>query len=78
MELQRWRWSPRQHEIAVVSGREAVAAYNAGELSVEKLNELGNVRFFEFTSIPEVNAFIKGIDVLQVNLEAQAVDDLKK
>lgn len=71
-----WKWSPSQHECAVIFGIDAVDAYEDGETSVEALSRLGQVKFYEFNSIPELNAFIRGVEEAQGALDALSVDDL--
>lgn len=71
-----WKWSPKPFEIAVIYGIDAVDAYHEGETRVEVLTSLGQVKFYEFPSIAEMNAFIKGVEVAQGALDALAVDDL--
>ncbi|MCG7629059.1 hypothetical protein MHM88_14705 [Epibacterium sp. MM17-32] len=71
-----WKWSPSQHEVAVIFGSDAVDAYEEGETSVEALKRLGLVKFYEFDSIPELNAFIMGIEEAQTGMEGLPVDDL--
>jgi hypothetical protein len=71
-----WNWSPKLHECAVIYGTDAVDAYNEGQTSLEALKGLGQVKFYNFGTIPELNAFLRGIDAAQGALDALPVDDL--
>lgn len=71
-----WKWFPKPLEIAVIYGIDAVDAYNYGETRVEELSRLGQVKFFEFQSVAELNAFIHGVEEAQGALDALPVDDL--
>lgn len=73
-----WNWSPKPHECAVIYGTDAVDAYHGGQTSFEALQGLGQVKFYEFATIPELNAFLKGVDAAQGALDALPVDDLTK
>lgn len=67
----------KPHEITVVFGLQAVDAYHDGEYSAEALRRLGAIKSYRFATIPELNAFIHGIEEGQGYLDAIAVDDLK-
>lgn len=71
-----WKWLPKPHECAVVIGFDAVDAYNGGLTSASQLQELGQVRYFSFGSVEELNAFILGTEIAQGALDSLAVDDL--
>jgi len=73
-----WKWQASPHECAVIYGLPAIEAYHDGETSLEVLKTLGRVKFFDFPSVVELNAFIKGIEEAQGVLDALPVDDLKK
>lgn len=71
-----WKWSPKPLEVAVIYGVDAVDAYHDGETDVEVLSHLGQVKFFDFPSVAELNAFIRGVEEAQGALDALPVDDL--
>lgn len=74
----RWNWAPSPRECAVIYGTDAVDAYNSGETSVEALEGLGQVKFYQFPSVAELNAFIMGVEQAQGALDALPVDDLTR
>ncbi|MCH8506877.1 MAG: hypothetical protein LAT50_21565 [Ectothiorhodospiraceae bacterium] len=49
----------KPHSVSVILGREAVVAYEKGELPQQALRRLGVVRDYNFDSIQELNAFMR-------------------
>jgi hypothetical protein len=76
MKQKQWKWLPDPHDCAVIFGIDAVDAYNAGETSLEALEGFGQVKFYEFNTLSELNAFLRGVDAAQGALDALPVDDL--
>jgi len=68
--------STKPHRVDVIFGLDAVDAYNAGQTSTAALRRCGTVKYYEFTTVFELNAFVLGIEEAQGALDALAVDDL--
>ncbi|SNT40019.1 hypothetical protein [Antarctobacter heliothermus] len=69
---------PTPLEVAVILGTKGVDAYYRGEIRIDTLLGLGPVKTFNFLTVPEVNAFIQGVDATQGFLDALATDDLRR
>ncbi|MBN9889732.1 hypothetical protein [Salipiger abyssi] len=67
----------KPHEVSVIYGSEAVAAYHAGTKSIASLRRLGRVRTYHFMTVQEMNAFIFGLEQAMGVDDAHAVDDLR-
>lgn len=65
------------HEIFVVMGICAVTAYEDGENDYQVLSQLGKVLRFEFPSVREANAFIRGIELAQGQASILPVEDIE-
>lgn len=67
----------KPHELAVIFGHLAVHAYLNGERRSDMLRRLGGeIRRYRFETIPELNAFIIGIEEAAGFDDAICVDDL--
>lgn len=66
----------RPHRATVIFGEAAVDAYEHGIADVETLRRLGSVKSYRFKSLPELNAFLFGIEEGNGYLEAMAVESL--
>lgn len=64
------------HEVQVIFGSTAVQAYLDGEHDEETLSMLGRIKTYRFKTVPELNAFIHGVEEARGHANAVAVDDL--
>lgn len=64
--------SSKPHRVFTLHGHKIMCAYEGGEIQIEVLERLGTVGRFSFTSIPQLNAFIRGCETFG----GLVVDDL--
>lgn len=65
------------HECHVIFGEAAVTTYEQGELSIPILNGIGRVKYYQFTTLAELNAFLFGISEAASETDVLPVDDLE-
>lgn len=66
---------PPRLEITVVFGIAATRAYLDGERDFDALNQVGRVKTYKFDTLPEMNAFIQGVDDAVGFLDVYYVED---
>lgn len=67
---------PKPHSAWVIFGVAAIEAYEGGIQDVETLKCLGRVKEYRFHSLPELNAFLHGIQEANGHYEMMAVEKL--
>lgn len=62
-------------KLTLILGQMATAAYEDGERDLQKLKSLGTIKREEFDSLPEMNAYMKGVEDATGYLTSLIIED---